>query len=90
MVLLNQATNQEIINGILKLSKTEGIFTEPAGGVSVAVLQKLVESGKIDRDADIVCYVTGNGLKSTEAIIDMLPKPSTVKPDVQIVSTIIR
>ena len=84
------ATNQEIINGILKLSKTEGIFTEPAGGVSVAVLQKLVESGKIDRDADIVCYVTGNGLKSTEAIIDMLPKPSTVKPDIQMVSTIIR
>ena len=88
--IAESATNQEIVNGILKLSKTEGIFTEPAGGVSVAVLQKLVESGKIDRDADIVCYVTGNGLKSTEAIIDMLPKPSTVKPDVQIVSTIIR
>lgn len=84
------ATNQEIIEGILKLSKTEGIFTEPAGGVSVAVLQKLVESGKIDRDANIVCYVTGNGLKSTEAIINMLPKPYTVKPDVQMVSTIIR
>ena len=88
--IAESATNQEIINGILKLSKTEGIFTEPAGGVSVAVLQKLVESGKIDRDADIVCYVTGNGLKSTEAIIDMLPKPSTVKPDIQMVSTIIR
>ncbi|MGZ8890605.1 MAG: threonine synthase [Nitrososphaeraceae archaeon] len=88
--IAESATNQEIVNGILKLSKTEGIFTEPAGGVSVAVLQKLVESGKIDRDADIVCYVTGNGLKSTEAIIDMLPKPSTVKPDVQMVSTIIR
>lgn len=88
--IAESATNQEIINGILKLSKTEGIFTEPAGGVSVAVLQKLVESGKIDRDADIVCYVTGNGLKSTEAIIDMLPKPFTVKPDIQMVSTIIR
>jgi threonine synthase len=88
--IAESATNQEIINGILKLSKTEGIFTEPAGGVSVAVLQKLVESGKIDRDADIVCYVTGNGLKSTEAIIDMLPKPFTVKPDIQMVSAIIR
>jgi threonine synthase len=88
--IAESATNQEIRNGILKLSKTEGIFTEPAGGVSVAVLQKLVESGKIDRDANIVCYVTGNGLKSTEAIVDMLPKPSTVKPDVQMVSTIIR
>src|ERR671912_254536 len=88
--IAESATNQEIVNGILKLSKTEGIFTEPAGGVSVAVLQKLVESGKIDRDANIVCYVTGNGLKSTEAIVGMLPKPSTVKPDVQMVSTIIR
>ncbi|MGI0051477.1 MAG: threonine synthase, partial [Nitrososphaeraceae archaeon] len=67
--IAESATNQEIVNGILKLSKTEGIFTEPAGGVSVAVLQKLVESGKIDRDANIVCYVTGNGLKSTEAIV---------------------
>jgi len=88
--IAESATNQEIMNGILKLSKTEGIFTEPAGGVSVAVLQKLVENGKIDRDANIVCYVTGNGLKSTEAIASMLPKPSTVKPDVQMVSTIIR
>ncbi|HEX7258564.1 MAG TPA: threonine synthase [Nitrososphaeraceae archaeon] len=88
--IAESATNQEIIDGILKLSKTEGIFTEPAGGVSVAVLQKLVEGGKIDRDANIVCYVTGNGLKSTEAIVKMLPKPSTVKPDVQMVSAIIR
>ena len=84
------ATNQEIIDGILKLSKTEGIFTEPAGGVSIAVLQKLVENGKIDRDANIVCYVTGNGLKSTEAIVNALPKLSTVKPDIQTVSAIIR
>ena len=88
--IAESATNQEIIDGILKLSKTEGIFTEPAGGVSVAVLQKLIENGKIDRDANIVCYVTGNGLKSTEAIVKVLPKPSTVKPDVQMVSAIIR
>jgi threonine synthase len=88
--IAESATNQEIINGILKLSKTEGIFTEPAGGVSVAVLQKLIENGKIDRDANIVCYVTGNGLKSTEAIVKVLPKPSTVKPDIQMVSAIIR
>ncbi len=88
--IAESATNPEIIDGILKLSKTEGIFTEPAGGVSVAVLQKLIENGKIDRDANIVCYVTGNGLKSTEAIVKVLPKPSIVKPDVQMVSAIIR
>jgi threonine synthase len=88
--IAESVTNQEIIDGILKLSKTEGIFTEPAGGVSVAVLQKLIENSKIDRDANIVCYVTGNGLKSTEAIVKVLPKPSTVKPDIQMVSAIIR
>jgi threonine synthase len=88
--IAESVTNQEIIDGIIKLSKSEGIFTEPAGGVSVAVLQKLVENGKIDRDANIVCYVTGNGLKSTEAIVKVLPKPSTVKPDIQMVSAIIR
>jgi threonine synthase len=88
--IAESATNQEIIDGIIKLSKSEGIFTEPAGGVSVAVLQKLVENGQIDRDANIVCYVTGNGLKSTEAIVKVLPKPSTVKPDIQMVSAIIR
>lgn len=84
------ATNQEIIAGILKLSKTEGIFTEPAGGVSVAVMQKLLDEGKIDRDSNIVCYITGNGLKSIEAITEILPKPSIIKPDVQIVSALIR
>src|SRR5919106_1236520 len=88
--IAESATNQEIIDGILKLSKTEGIFTEPAGGVSVAVLKKLVDDGFIERNEKVVCYVTGNGLKSTEAIVKMLPKPSTVKPDVQMVSAIIR
>jgi threonine synthase len=84
------ATNQEIIAGILKLAKTEGIFTEPAGGVSVAVMQKLLDEGKIDRDSNIVCYITGNGLKSIEAITEILPKPSIIKPDVQLVSAMIR
>ena len=46
------------------LARTEGIFTEPAGGVAIAVLKKLVERGKIDKDERIVCYITGNGLKA--------------------------
>src|SRR5918998_16728 len=85
-----EATDEEIVDGILMLAKTEGIFTEPAGGVSVAVLRKLVEEDKIDKDEKVVCYVTGNGLKATESIIDVLPKFRTVKPDVQIVSAMIR
>jgi threonine synthase len=85
-----EATDKEIIDGIMMLAKTEGIFTEPAGGVSIAVLCKMVEEGKIDKDENVVCYITGNGLKATEAIVDVLPKLNAVKPDVQLVSAMIR
>src|ERR687888_890673 len=88
--LAEEASDQEIANGIMTLAKTEGIFTEPAGGVSIAVLRKLIEEGRIDNDETTVCYITGNGLKATEAIIDMLPKLNIVKPDEQVVSAMIR
>jgi threonine synthase len=88
--IAEEVTDEEIIDGILMLAKTEGIFTEPAGGVSIAVLKKLVEEGKIDKDERIVCYITGNGLKATESIINVLPKLRTIKPDIRAVSSIIR
>ncbi|TLX69368.1 MAG: threonine synthase [Thaumarchaeota archaeon] len=87
--LAEEATDNEIIDGIMTLARTEGIFTEPAGGVSIAVLKKLVDDGFIEKDEKVVCYVTGNGLKSTEAILSVLPKLDIVKPDVQIVSAMI-
>src|SRR6478672_4916515 len=81
--------DDEIKNAIILLAKTEGIFTEPAGGVSVGVLKKLIEENKIDKDEKVVCYVTGNGLKTTESIIDLLPALNPVKPDVRLVSAMI-
>ena len=84
-----KVTDDEIKNAILLLAKTEGIFTEPAGGVSVGVLKKLIEENKIDKDEKIVCYVTGNGLKTTESIIDLLPALNPVKPDIRLVSAMI-
>ena len=87
--IAEEANDNEIVEGILTLAKTEGIFTEPAGGVSIAVLKKLVDDGFIERDEKVVCYVTGNGLKSTEAIMSVLPKLDVVKPDVQTVSAMI-
>lgn len=87
--IAEEANDNEIVEGILTLSRTEGIFTEPAGGVSIAVLKKLVDDGFIERNEKVVCYVTGNGLKSTEAIMSALPKLDVVKPDVQIVSAMI-
>lgn len=88
--LAEEVNDQEIADGIMLLAQTEGIFTEPAGGVSVAVLRKLVEEGKIKSDERTVCYVTGNGLKATEAIIGLLPKLNVVKPDAAEISAMIR
>lgn len=88
--IAEEANDAEISDSILLLARTEGIFTEPAGGVSVAVLRKLVEEGKIEKDESTVCYVTGNGLKTTEAIIGLLPKLTAVKPDAAQVAAMIR
>jgi threonine synthase len=85
-----KVTDAEIKDAILLLAKSEGIFTEPAGGVAVGVLKKLIEENKIERDENVVCYVTGNGLKTTESIMDLLPVPNSVKPDIRLVSAIIR
>jgi threonine synthase len=87
--IAEEVNDGEIADGIMMLAQTEGIFTEPAGGVSVGVLKKLVDEGKIERDERVVCYVTGNGLKATEAIIGLLPKLTAVKPDAAAVSAMI-
>lgn len=78
-----ETSDSEIIDAILLLAKTEGIFTEPAGGVAVATLQKMAEQKMIDPGDSVVCYVTGNGLKATEAVMRSLRKPETVKADAQ-------
>jgi threonine synthase len=84
-----ECTNKEILDAILILAKTEGIFTEPAGGVSVAVLQKMIEQGKIDKSDRVVCYVTGNGLKATESIMEALQKPQIMKADIAEISAVV-
>ena len=57
-----------IIDAMKLLAETEGIWTETAGGVTLAVAQKLIEQGRIDRDESIVVCITGNGLKTQEAV----------------------
>ena len=59
---------------------TEGIFTEPAGGVTVAVLRKLVRGGAIDPEHTTVAYITGMGLKTQEAVAGALPETVRIKP----------
>jgi len=88
--IAEESNNKEILDAILLLAKTEGIFTEPAGGVSVAVLKKMVEQGQIDKNETTVCYVTGNGLKATESLMEVLPKPEVMQPDVAKISAVVR
>jgi len=77
------ATDEEIISGIKLLAKMEGIFAEPAGGVTVAVLKKLVESGEIPKDEEVVCCVTGSGFKSSETLVKHIPKPVEIDPSIE-------
>lgn len=85
-----ESNNKEILDAILLLAKTEGVFTEPAGGVAVAVLKKMVEDGYIDKNDTTICYVTGNGLKATESLMDVLSKPQVMQPDIAKISVRIR
>ena len=55
-----------VLDGMAMLAESEGILSEPAGGVVVAGLRQLVEDGRIDRDETVVICITGNGLKTTE------------------------
>ncbi len=61
-------TDEEILDGIRLLAQTEGIFAETAGGVTIATLAKLAREGVIGKDEKTVAYVTGNGLKTVEAM----------------------
>ncbi|MCM8770566.1 MAG: threonine synthase [Candidatus Omnitrophica bacterium] len=75
-----EASDEEIVEAIKLLASTEGIFTETAGGVTVAVTKKLIEQKRIPPDESIVISITGNGLKTQEAVYEKLPKPIKIKP----------
>ncbi len=74
-------TDDEIIAAMKLLAQTEGIFTETAGGVTIATLQKLAAEGKIDPEEVTVAYITGNGLKTLEAIQSHVGQPNRITPD---------
>ncbi|MGH7373881.1 MAG: threonine synthase [Candidatus Rokuibacteriota bacterium] len=74
------ATEEEIIDGMRLLARTDGIFTETAGGVTVAATRKLIEAGRIPRNEPIVICITGNGLKTPDVLHDRLFSDVTIRP----------
>ncbi|MFZ4584764.1 MAG: threonine synthase [Acidimicrobiia bacterium] len=76
-------TDDEIVEGIRLLARTEGIFAETAGGVTIATLAKLAAQGVVRPDECVVAYVTGIGLKTLEAVADSVGPSATIAPNVE-------
>ncbi len=73
-------SDEEVIEGMTLLARTEGIFAETAGGVTIATLAKLAASGVVRPDERVVAYVTGLGLKTLEAVAGRVGPTATIKP----------
>ena len=82
-------SDSEIVDGIKMLAKTEGIFSEPAGGVVIGALKRLIAEGKVDSDETVVCLITGSGLKATDSLTQYLPQPLSVEPQLETVAQLI-
>lgn len=80
---IESVTDAEIVEGIRLLARTEGIFTETAGGVTVAVLAKLARAGVVRADERVVCYVTGTGVKTVDALGPSAGPTVTIPPSVE-------
>ncbi len=78
--VMETVTDDEIIEGIKLLAQTEGVFAETAGGVTVGVLQKLAKQGIIKKQDVTVAYITGNGLKTQEAVVNSVGRPIRIPP----------
>lgn len=82
---IEDVTDAEVVEGIRLLARTEGVFAETAGGVTVACARKLVASGQLDPDAETVLLITGDGLKTLDAVETELGSRATVPPNTKAV-----
>ncbi len=76
-------SDPEIIDSIKLLAETEGIFAETAGGVTAGVTAKLIQQGRIKPDETTVVSITGNGLKTTDAIAATFPVTISIEPRIE-------
>ncbi len=72
------ATDEEILDAVQLLARTEGIFTEPAGGTTLAVTRTLIKRGVIKPDQSVVVCITGNGYKTAEVMYDRVARPTRI------------
>ncbi len=79
----DDVTDDEIREGIRMLAECEGIFAETAGGVTVGVAKKLIASGKIPADEAVVLCITGNGLKTLDAVVGHAGEPREIRPSLR-------
>jgi threonine synthase len=79
----DDVTDDEIREGIRLLAECEGIFAETAGGVTVGVAKKLIASGKIPANDSAVLCITGNGLKTLDAVNGHVGAPREIKPSLR-------
>ena len=77
---VEDVNDEQVRAGILQLARTEGVFAETAGGVTVGVLKKLVETGQLDPERETVVFNTGDGLKTLTAVADFVAPSATIDP----------
>jgi threonine synthase len=80
---MEYADDDEIRDGIRILARTTGVFAETAGGVTVAVLRKLVAGGRLDPEAETVVFNTGEGLKTVDAVAPVVGPTYQVRPSLR-------
>jgi threonine synthase len=76
-------TDEEIIDSMRLLARTEGIFGETAGGVTLGVLRKLLAAGQLDPGAETVIINSGDGLKTLDAIVPVVDVPAAIRPTLE-------
>ena len=82
-------SDEALVAGMRLLAETTGIFTETAGGVTVAAAVELAKRGLLRSDDEVVLCITGNGLKTTEAVRDVLPNAPVIAPKVREVAALV-
>jgi threonine synthase len=79
----DDVTDDEIREGMKLLAECEGIFAETAGGVTVGVAKKLIASGNIPANDSAVLCITGNGLKTLDAVVGHVGQPREIRPSLR-------